>query len=241
LAQIFSRNSNTLSRLGIALVVLSVLGGLTLIALIYRSPYISNQGIPPEQPIPFSHKHHVQQLGIDCRFCHTSVENSSFAGIPSAKTCMTCHSQMWTNAEVLKPLRDAYQADRPIPWVRVHHLPEFVYFNHSVHIAKGVACTTCHGPVDHMEMIEKHSTLWMSWCLDCHRHPEKFVGAKASVFKSDWLTPRIHDLDRHIELAKAELPSTEMPTSPEEIRKALVKHRKIPNNRTMSECYTCHR
>jgi len=241
LAQIFPRNSNPFSRLGIAFVAFTVLGIIGLIYAVYRSPYMNHVGIPPEQPVPFSHKHHVQQLGIDCRFCHSTVENSSFAGIPSAKTCMTCHSQMWTNAQVLEPVREAFRTNQPIPWVRVHELPKFVYFNHSIHIAKGVACTTCHGPVDHMEMIAQHSTLWMSWCLQCHRHPEKFVGAKAAVFQSDWLDARTQDLNRHIDLAKAEFPAGEMPSDPAEIRKALVKNRKIPNAMTMTECYVCHR
>lgn len=243
MAQVFPRISNSLARLLIAGIVLSVLGAIGLLYAVYRSPYMNRMGIPPEQPIPFSHKHHVQQLGIDCRFCHTNVEDSSFAGIPTAKTCMTCHSQMWTNAQVLEPVREAFRTNRPVPWVRVHHLPEFVYFNHSIHIAKGVACTTCHGPVDHMEMIAQHSTLWMSWCLECHRHPERFIGPKAMVFKSSWITPHIQDLNQGIELAKAELPADEAQglNTPEDIRKALVKHRKIPNAMTQSECYVCHR
>lgn len=241
MAQIFGRNSNTFFRLAIVLGAATVAGTLVLIAAFHRSPYWTRQHVPPEQPVPFSHKHHVDQLGIDCRYCHVSVENSAFAGIPSAKTCMTCHSQMWTNADVLKPVRDAYETGKPIPWNKVHVLPHFVYFNHSIHVAKGVACTTCHGPVDKMEMVSQHASLWMSWCLDCHRHPEKFVGAKAAVFKSDWLDGRNQDLNRHIQLANAELPPADRSRTPEEIRALLVQHRKIPNANRMTECYVCHR
>jgi len=241
LAQLFSRNSNTFSKLSIILAILGVFGVLSLLSLFYRSAYVTRVGIPPEQPVPFSHKHHVQQLGIDCRYCHTSVETSSFAGIPPTKTCMTCHSQIWTNAKVLEPVREAYRTGKPIEWTKVHKLPHFAYFNHSAHIAKGVSCVTCHGPVDHMEAVFKQSPLTMSWCLECHRNPEKYIGAKAAVFQSDWVSLNQRDADKLIGLAKAELPADVHAETPDEIRKALVQHRKIPNAMKMTECYVCHR
>jgi len=241
LAQLFSRNSNIFSRLSIVLAVLAVFGSLGLLSVFYQSSYMNRVGVPPEQPVPFSHKHHVQQLGIDCRYCHTSVETSGFAGIPPAKTCMTCHSQVWTNAKVLEPVREAYRTGQPIQWAKVHRLPQFSYFNHSAHVAKGVACVTCHGPVDHMEMVSKHAPLTMQWCLECHRNPEKFVGAKEAVFKSDWVDLNHRDFDKYIDLAKKELPADSTATTPEEIRKALVKQRGIPGAMKMTECYVCHR
>jgi len=241
LAQLFSRNSNIFSRLSIVLAIASVLGALTLASLFYRSSYVNRVGVPPAQPVPFSHKHHVQQLGIDCRYCHTSVETSSFAGIPPTKTCMTCHSQVWTDAKVLEPVREAYQTGKPIEWAKVHRLPQFTYFNHSVHVAKGVACVTCHGPVDHMEVVFKQAPLTMSWCLECHRNPEKFVGPKEVVFQSDWMDLNHRDKNKFIALGKKELPADVKAETPDEIRKALVKHRKIPNAMKMTECYVCHR
>ena len=182
--QIFHRSTNHLSKI-------SIFGGvLILVALIFlfdklsTGPYVNGQNVVREQPIPFSHEHHVRDLGIDCRYCHTSVEESSYAGMPSAKTCMTCHSQIWTNAEVLEPLRQAYKTGMPIHWTRVHNLSDYVYFNHSIHIAKGVSCTTCHGPVDHMPLMYQQNSLHMTWCLECHRHPGNFVnGGEESVKK----------------------------------------------------------
>src|SRR6187549_1414738 len=145
--QVFHRSTNTLSRLSIFGVVFLVGGLLWLIAQINRSSFVTETDVVRAQPVPFSHEHHVSGLGIDCRYCHTSVENSPSAGMPSAHTCMTCHSQVWNQAPMLEPLRESYRTGKPLEWTRVHKVPEFVYFNHSIHIAKGVACTTCHGPV----------------------------------------------------------------------------------------------
>src|ERR1700748_367386 len=172
MAQIFHRSTNTLSRVTIfgagfiAGFVLWVIGG------IVRSPYVTNQGIERDQPVPFSHHHHVAGLGIDCRYCHTSVEKSAFAGMPSTATCMTCHSQLWTQAPILATVRESLATDLPIRWTRVHQLADYVYFDHSIHIQKGISCVSCHGRVDQMPITWKEKTLQMGWCLDCHRHPE---------------------------------------------------------------------
>ena len=187
MAQIFHRSANTLSRVTIfgavfiAAFVLWVIGG------IVRSPYFTNQGISHEQPVPFSHQHHVAGLGIDCRYCHTTVETSSFAGIPPTSTCMNCHAQIWTNAEMLEPVRSSFQTGKPIIWRRVHRLPDFVQFNHSIHVAKGVGCETCHGPIDEMNLVNQYSPLTMEWCLECHRQPEKYLRPREEVFNMNYV------------------------------------------------------
>ena len=158
-------------------------------AEIYTSPYFTEVGVTREQPVPFSHEHHVNGLGIDCRYCHTSVETSSFAGIPPTHTCMSCHSQIWTNAAMLEPVRASFRDDRPLAWTRVHDLPDYVYFNHSIHVAKGIGCSTCHGQVNHMPLMWENATLHMQWCLDCHRNPEKYIRPKDQVFNMDYLPP----------------------------------------------------
>jgi hypothetical protein len=142
--------------------------------------------VAQEQPIPFSHKHHVGGLGIDCRFCHTTVDSAAFAGIPSTKTCMNCHSQIWADSPTLQKVRESFRTGKPIEWIRVHDLPDFVYFDHSIHIKKGVACVTCHGRVDQMPLTWREKTLHMTWCLDCHRHPERYVRPREQVFSMDW-------------------------------------------------------
>lgn len=184
--QIFGRKANDLSRLSIAIGIVLVIGLLWAGDHFQKSPYVTEVNYIKDQPVPFSHKHHVAGLGIDCRYCHTAAEKSASAGIPPTATCMNCHSQVWNESPMLAPVRDSFSSGKPIPWVRVHDLPDFVYFNHSIHLAKGVGCTTCHGPIDKMDITWKHNTLYMGWCLDCHRNPEKFVREKKDVFRTDW-------------------------------------------------------
>lgn len=187
--QLFPRSSNAISRFMMFGGVFLVAGIAYVAAKVNRSPYLSRAGVAVEQPVPFSHQHHSAQLGIDCRYCHTPVEEGPSAGIPPTRTCMTCHSQIWTNAALLEPVRESYRSGRPLEWSRVHDLPDFVYFNHGIHVAKGMACETCHGRVDEMALTWKASTLRMDWCLDCHRHPEKFVRPRGAVFEFGW-SPR---------------------------------------------------
>jgi Cytochrome c7 and related cytochrome c len=149
---------------------------------IYDAGYTTNVKRPIIQPIPFSHLHHAGEMGISCEYCHTSVETSSFAGIPPTYTCMTCHSQIWTTSPMLEPVRNSYRTKTPLEWIRVNDLPDFVYFNHSIHIAKGVGCVTCHGRVDQMPLTWKQHTLFMAWCLDCHRNPAKYIRPKSEIF-----------------------------------------------------------
>jgi hypothetical protein len=149
----------------------------TMIADLLQESYGARVGMEVPQPVPFSHEHHVEGLGIDCRFCHTSVEKSPFAGMPSTETCMKCHQEIWKDSPVLAPVRESYRTGKPLAWNRVHNLPDFVYFDHSVHVQKGIPCQVCHGNVDQMPLVRKENTLYMRWCFDCHRHPGNYVAA----------------------------------------------------------------
>ena len=180
--QIFNRSANTLARASIVGILILAGGLVGLLMLIGQSSYVTRAQEYIEQPIQFSHLHHVGDDGIDCRYCHTSVETSSFAGIPPTKTCMNCHSQIWTNAPILEPVRASFREDRPLRWIRVHDLPDFVYFNHSIHVKKGMGCETCHGRVDEMPLMLQQNSLQMEWCLDCHRAPERYVRPRSEVF-----------------------------------------------------------
>src|ERR1044071_2954002 len=193
MARVFHRSTNTLSRVSIFGFVFLLVALSWVTITIGRSAYLTNVGVAQEQPVPFSHEHHVSGLGIDCRYCHTSVEQSSFAGIPPTKTCMTCHSQIWTNAPMLEPVRQSWNTDRPIVWNRVNNLPGFVYFNHSIHVAKGVGCNTCHGPVDQMPLTFKTHTSQMSFCMDCHQNPQHSLRPQDQVFNMAWQPPANQD------------------------------------------------
>jgi hypothetical protein len=189
MAQIFHRRANTIARASLLALALGIVfigwAGDT----VYWSPYTTRVNTPINQPVPFSHHHHYEQLGIDCRYCHTSVEKSSFAGVPDTETCMTCHSQLFTTAPLLAPIRHSLASDEPMRWNRVTKLPDFVFFNHSIHIAKGVGCATCHGQIDKMPLTWKTETFYMKWCLDCHKQPENFLRPHDKVFEMDWRPP----------------------------------------------------
>ena len=219
MSQIFHRHTNTYSRLSI--LALLVFGGALGAALAAAnwSDYNTNRNQYIEQPIQFSHKHHVGGMGIDCRYCHTSVEESAFANIPPTKTCMNCHSQIWTNAPILEPVRASFRDGTPLQWTRVHDLPDFVYFNHSIHVNKGVGCATCHGRVDQMPLTFQQSTLMMQWCLDCHRNPAKYVRPRSEVFNMAW----------------------ERPADDPGLGERLVKEYKIADVGQLTNCSTCHR
>ena len=187
--QIFRRSANTLSKLSL-FGVLSLVGSLILLAMVLgRSSYVTRANEFIEQPIQFSHLHHVTDDGIDCRYCHTSVETSSFAGIPPTKTCMNCHSQLFATEPILEPVRASFRDDTPLHWIRVHDLPDFVYFNHSIHVKKGMGCETCHGRVDQMPLMEQVNTLQMDWCLNCHRNPEQYVRPRSEITTMGYRPP----------------------------------------------------
>ena len=189
MSQIFHRSTNTISKVTIFGAVFAVVALLGLFDAVNRSSWVTEAHVIRDQPIQFSHERHVAGNGIDCRYCHTSVERSAFAGIPPTKTCMNCHSQIFSTSPFLEPVRASLRSGRSIVWTRVHDLPDFVYFNHSIHIKKGVGCTTCHGQVDRMPLMWQEQSLQMSWCLDCHRHPENYVRPRDAVFRTDYVPP----------------------------------------------------
>lgn len=186
MAQIFHPSTNTIAKASVFGAVLIVGSVLVILLELTRSPWATQADIVREQPVPFSHEHHVSGLGLDCRYCHTTVEKSNFAGMPNTKTCMTCHSQIWTNADLLEPVRASWREDKPIHWQRVHDLPDFVQFNHSVHVAKGIGCTQCHGQIDQMPLVRQVASLQMEFCLKCHRNPEASIRPRDQVFNMKW-------------------------------------------------------
>src|SRR5512132_1346459 len=222
MSQIFHRSANTIARVSIFGALFFIAAVIGLLYQIDRSPWLTLEHVAREQPIQFSHERHVAGNGIDCRYCHTSVEDSSFAGIPPTKTCMNCHSQIFSTSPFLEPVRDSFRTDRSIPWTRVHDLPDFAYFNHSIHVNKGVGCATCHGRVDQMPIVYQASSLQMEWCLECHRNPERFVRPKNKVFDMEWRAENTskNDLDE---------------------AKRWVAEYKIQPPRILTSCSTCHR
>jgi hypothetical protein len=189
MAQIFHQSANTFARVSIFSALFVVAGGLYALAVVNRSSYVTQAGVAREQPVPFSHKHHAGELGIDCRYCHTSVETSWNAGFPPTQTCMNCHSQIWALSPVLEPVRSSWRTGESIQWTKVYDLPDFVYFNHSIHVAKGIGCVSCHGRVDRMNLTWQQPSLHMEWCLGCHRNPVPNVRPRSEVFNMEWQPP----------------------------------------------------
>jgi hypothetical protein len=229
MGQIFHPSTNTFSRVSIFGAVFLLGGTLWLLLEINRSTYVTRVNVAREQPVPFSHKHHVQGMGIDCRYCHTSVEDSSFAGIPPTKTCMNCHAQIWADSPTLEPVRSSYRTDRSIEWIRVHDVADFVYFNHSIHVRKGFGCATCHGPVDQMPLVWKQNTLLMEWCLECHNQPERFLRPREQVFHMSYQPPAA---GRPVEYNGR--PFTDQMS----LGRELLRDYKV---RKLTSCSTCHR
>ena len=212
--KIFHSSTNTIAKVSIFGSIFFLAFFAWIFSELLRSSYATRQGVVLKQPVPFSHDHHVAGLGIDCRYCHTSVETSSFAGIPPTATCMNCHSQIWTSADILAPVRESYKSNRPLQWVRVHRLPDFVHFNHSIHIAKGIGCASCHGRIDKMNFVYQASPLTMEWCIQCHRNPEKQIRPREEVFNM------------------AYVPKNQETLGPELVKRYGVK--------SMTHCSTCH-
>ena len=189
MAQVFDRSSNALARASLVLTGLIVIALGVALNSLQRSPWVTRQGQRPDQPVPFSHKHHVEGLGLQCQYCHTSVEKSSYAGIPPTKTCMNCHSQIWTDAQLLEPVRESWATGKSINWIRVHDLPDYVYFNQEIHVNKGIGCASCHGRVDEMPLMYEENTLQMEWCLNCHRDPGKNLRPTSEIYNMAWAGP----------------------------------------------------
>ncbi len=214
--QVFKRSTNAIARVTIfgALIFLAV--AVWAVALLDGSAYSSRKGLILAQPVPFSHNHHVSQIGIDCRYCHTSVEESAVAGMPATEICMNCHKQIWGDSPMLEPVRESYRTGEPLRWSRVHDLPDHVYFDHSIHVAQGIGCASCHGRVDQMPLMWKAESLKMKWCLDCHRAPEQHLRPRSEVFNMDWDT---HEADGT----------------------TLKDDYQIAGERHLTSCSTCHR
>jgi hypothetical protein len=216
MSALFSPRSNGIFRLVIAVLAggaVATLGGFMFWA---RSPYGTGQQVQVGQPIQFDHRHHVQDDLIDCRYCHTSVDRAASAGIPPTELCLNCHAQVWNKSPLLDLVRASWFSNKPIQWVRVHKLPDFVYFNHSIHVTKGVGCVECHGRVDLMPALEQFAPLSMGWCIDCHRDPY----------------PRLRPLEEITNMAwKAE-------GDPAVLGRELAKKYDV---KPKTSCYTCHR
>jgi hypothetical protein len=196
MAQFFNKSANDIARISMMLV--PVLGAVALFAFtqLARSSYLTGQFVERQQPVQFSHKHHVGDDGIDCRYCHQTVETTASAGMPSTQTCMNCHSQLFADQPYLEPVRASFRDNKPIEWQRVHDLPEFTYFNHSIHVAKGVGCSTCHGQIDNMPAVFQQNSLQMEWCINCHRAPEHFIRPKSEIFNMQWQDGDINEQER---------------------------------------------
>jgi hypothetical protein len=189
MSQIFRKSANAVARMTLAGAAgFALVAGLVVITLM-RSSWATKQHEYVEQPIQFSHAHHVGGVGLDCRYCHTSVEKSSFAGIPPTKTCMNCHSVLWNQAPILEPVRASLRDGKNLEWIRVNDLPDFVYFNHQIHVKQGVGCATCHGRVDQMPLMTQDAPLLMEWCVNCHRAPEQHLRPRSEVFNMAYEAP----------------------------------------------------
>lgn len=219
MSQVFPKSANAWSRASLVGLIFLILALGWLVLVIQRSDFVTGANAYVEQPVQFSHQHHAGGIGIDCRYCHTSVEVAPTAGIPPTKTCINCHSQIWSTSPYLEPVRASFREDKPLQWVRVHDLPDFVYFNHSIHVKQGVGCETCHGRVDRMPLMLQKSSLQMEWCLDCHRNPEKFVRPRDQVLTMGYTPTESQDV----------------------IGARLVREYGIADERHMTSCSVCHR
>jgi Cytochrome c7 and related cytochrome c len=220
--QIFHHSTNALAKVSIFGAIFVLLAALWVTAEINRSSWNTGQWVERQQPVQFSHKHHVGDDGIDCRYCHTSVETAASAGMPPTSVCMNCHKQLWIDSPYLEPVRASYQSGKPIEWIKVHDLPDYVYFNHSIHVNKGVGCSTCHGRVDQMPIAYQASSLQMEWCLTCHRNPEQFIRPLKEIFNMQWRAQN---------------------TSAEEVAEGVALKRlyHVQGSDVLTSCSTCHR
>ncbi len=221
MAQHFHRSMNTIAKVSIFGAVFIIGFSAWLLLEVNRSSNVTNVGIALPQPVQFSHQHHVAGLGIECRYCHTSVEHSAFANIPPISTCMNCHQQIWFGAPMLEPVRASWKSGQALEWNRVHNLGDYVYFNHGVHVQKGIGCVSCHGRVDQMQLIYKDQPHTMEWCLSCHRNPAQHIRPRDQVFNMTWKPEDIGE-------TQAALGAR------------LVKEYNIEPARKLTSCSTCH-
>jgi len=253
MAQIFHSSANTIAKISLVVGLAAPVLIIGVASAITRSSFNTNTGVPRDQPIPFSHEHHATELGIDCRYCHSNVEKSATAGVPPTQTCMSCHSQIWTNSPLLEPVRESYRTGTPLKWTKVNEVPEFVYFNHSIHVNRGISCNECHGPVQQMQITYREQAFRMAWCVDCHKNPERHLYTdEEEKKKNPDLTPReqvfnlywkyqtdptklTHREERLVE-------GEEYSPSDEELEKGkqLVAERHI-QKKQLADCWICHR
>ena len=216
MAQIFNKGTLLALKLGTLIIIAMVI--CLIILWRWNIDYPNATREPVNQPIPFSHKHHVQDDGIDCRYCHATVERAASAGMPASEVCLNCHSQLFKDQPMLAQLQTSVRLNKPVQWIRVHDLPDFVYFDHSVHVSHGVACQSCHGRVDEMALTARVHSLDMQWCLDCHRHPQPNLVARDQVFSM------------RTEVQKS---------GPEKFSAATIYH--LPGKARLTDCSSCHR
>ena len=235
MAQVFPKSMNVVARVTVLSLPLMLASGIGLGEAFYRSDYTTGAREVVEQPVPFSHKHHVSQLGIDCKYCHTSVETSAVAGLPPTQTCMNCHQQMWVSADLLAPVRDSYAKGIPIAWNKVHNVPHYTYFNHSIHVAKGVGCSECHGRIDQMNLVYQQNSLLMEWCLDCHRHPEQHLRPREEVYNMAWKASDMKDPDTDPN------PEKQSPYTQAKLGKLLKEQHMVRDKEVLTNCSMCHR
>ena len=218
MSQIFHPSTNTFSKATIYGAIFFLIGLGALGLALARSPYVTDVGVVRPQPVQFSHKHHANELGLDCRYCHSSVEEAQYAGMPPTHTCMSCHSQIWNDSPALAPVRESYATGIPIAWNEVHRVPDYAYFNHSIHVQKGFGCSECHGQVDDMTLMYKAEPMTMEWCLDCHRNPQDRIRPVEEVFNMDYVHP-----PNQAELGRQLLAAYNIP------------------HKDLTQCYVCHR
>ena len=217
MSQLFHPRANTIARVVLVCILASPFFALAVHAALMNTPHFTNQGATPQQPVPFSHKHHVGELGLDCRYCHTAVETSSRAGVPATHICMSCHAHLYTHARMLAPVRASFRTGKPLHWQQVNRLPDYVYFNHAVHVRDGIGCTTCHGDVAQMPLVRQARRMTMGFCLNCHRNPGKFIRRPGRIFMTGWTQTN----------------------SPAEIRKLISRY--MIKTAHLTDCSTCHR
>jgi len=217
MAAIFKPGANLAAKLGLIGMAGFVLAGIGWWFVWPRTDYMQNKYWFVDQTVPFSHAHHVGGLGLDCRFCHLHIADSALGSMPTTHVCMTCHSQIWTNARMLAPVRDSLADDKPLVWNRVYNVPDYVFFNHSIHIAKGVGCSECHGRMDRMDLTYKAEGMTMTFCIDCHENPGPRLRPADQIYNTEWKRG----------------PDTPSP-------KALMAQYHIPN-RYLLDCTICHR
>lgn len=249
MAQIFHPSANTLARLSIFGGAFVALGALVLTYMVIQSPFQTEQHVVKAQPVPFSHEHHVNGLGIGCKYCHSSVEESASAGMPPTHTCMSCHSQIWTDSPMLAPVRTSLEYDEPIEWNRVHDLPDYAYFNHSIHVKKGVGCYSCHGRVNRMPLAWKEEPMTMGWCLECHRNPEDHLRPRDEIYNLEWSVESEQEKATEIVEAEADSATREAVladeyVTQEELGRLLASLYEVPtlgHQTPLTNCAVCHR